>query len=89
MDCLLAVKAVPNAPRNEFVGWLGEAAKIKLKAPPVDGKANEALVEFLSEQLGLPRQAITLARGATSRQKTVRIAGLALDEVRLRLARPG
>ena len=86
MDCLLSVKAVPNAPRNKFMGWLGDAAKIKLKAPPVEGKANEALIEFLSDQLGLPCNAITLERGATSRQKTIRVTGMSLDEVKGRLA---
>ena len=83
--CTLAVKAVPNAPRNEVIGWLGEALKIKIHAPPVEGRANDALCEFLAGQLGLPRRAVTVVRGDTSRQKLVRIAGLTPDEVKARL----
>lgn len=81
-SCVLAIKASPNAPRNEVVGWLGDALKVKLHAPPVDGKANAELCAFLAETLGLPRRAVSLATGDTSRQKLVRITGLTLDETR-------
>jgi hypothetical protein len=84
ISCTLAIKAIPNAPRSEVVGWLGEALKIKIHAPPVEGKANEALCEFLADSLGLPRRAVTLVRGDTSRQKIVRIAGMTLADVRSR-----
>jgi uncharacterized protein (TIGR00251 family) len=87
-SCRLAVKVIPGASRNEICGWLGEMAKVKLSAPPVDGRANDALVEFLAETLGLPRRAITLVRGETARQKLVRIEGLALEEVKRRLGKP-
>jgi uncharacterized protein len=83
--CLVAVKAVPNAPRSEIVGWLGDALKVRVHAPPAEGRANEALCEFLADTLGLHRRAITLLRGDTSRQKLVRIDGLSLDQVRARL----
>lgn len=83
-SCTLAIKAIPNAPRSEVVGWLGDALKVKIHAPPVEGKANDALCEFLAATLGLPRRAVTLLRGDTSRQKVVRIAGLTLAEVRSR-----
>ena len=83
--CTLAVKAVPNAPRSEIAGWLGDALKIKIHAPALDGRANDALCEFLADALGLPRRAVTLARGDKSRQKLVRIAGLTLPEVRAKL----
>ena len=83
--CTLAVKAVPNAPRNEIAGWLGDALKIKIHAPALDGRANDALCEFLADALGLPRRAVTLARGDKSRQKLVRITGLTLPEVRAKL----
>jgi uncharacterized protein (TIGR00251 family) len=85
-SCLLPIKAIPNAPRSEVVGWLGEALKVKVHAPPVEGKANDALCAFLAETLGLSRRAVTLARGDTSRQKTIRIDGLSLAEVKARLA---
>jgi uncharacterized protein (TIGR00251 family) len=79
--CTLAVRAVPNAPRSAVVGWLGDALKIKIHAPALDGRANDALCEFLADELGLPRRAVTLAHGEKSRQKLVRIAGLTLAEV--------
>ena len=73
---------MPNAPRSEIIGWLGEALKIKLHAPPVEGKANAELCTFLAKQLGLPKRAVTIATGDTSRLKRVRIEGLSLDEIR-------
>lgn len=83
--CTLAVKAIPNAPRSEVIGWLGEALKIKVHAPPVEGRANEVLCEFLADSLGLPRRAVTVLRGDTSRQKVIRIAGLTLAETKAKL----
>ncbi len=83
--CLLAVKAIPNAPRTEFAGWLGDALKVKVHAPPVEGRANEVLCDFLAAQLALPRRAVTVARGDTSRHKLVRIDGLTPAEARARL----
>lgn len=83
--CTLAIKAIPNAPRSEVVGWLGDALKVKVHAPPVEGRANEALCAFLADTLQLPRRAVTVLRGDTSRQKVVRIDGLDLAEVKRRL----
>ena len=85
VDCVLAVKAVPNAPRGEICGWLGEAVKVKVAAPPVEGRANAALCEFLAEVLELPRRAVSVLHGDASRHKRVRIQGLDLAEVRRRL----
>jgi len=85
LSCTLATKAIPNAPRREVVGWLGEALKVKVHAPPVEGRANEVLCEFLAGELGLPRRAVTVLRGGTSRQKLLRIDGLALTAVKARL----
>src|SRR6478672_10916282 len=84
-SCTLAIKAIPNAPRTEVIGWLGDALKVKVHAPPVEGRANEALCEFLAATLGLPRRAVTLLRGETSRQKVVRIEGLTCDQVKAQL----
>ena len=83
--CQLAIKAIPNAPRSEVVGWLGDALKVKVHAPPVEGRANEALCEVLAEALGLPKRAVSVARGDTSTRKVVRIDGLTLEQVRERL----
>jgi uncharacterized protein (TIGR00251 family) len=85
-SCTLPIKAIPNAPRSAVVGWLGDALKVKVHAPPAGGRANDALCAFLADTLGLPRRAVTVLRGDTSRQKLVRIAGLTLAEVKARLA---
>lgn len=86
-SCTLAIKAIPNAPRSEIVGWLGDALKVKIHAPPVEGRANDALCEFLADTLGVPRRAVTVLRGDTSRLKTVRIDGLTPADLRARLPR--
>lgn len=83
--CTVAIKAIPNAPRNEVVGWLGDAVKVKVHAPPVEGRANETLCAFLADTFGLPRRAVTVLRGDTSRQKLVRIEGLSLEAVKAKL----
>jgi uncharacterized protein (TIGR00251 family) len=84
-SCVLTLKTIPNAPRNEVAGWLGDALKVKVHAPALDGRANEALLAFLAEKLGLPRRAVTLVSGAKARQKIVRIHGLDPASVRQRL----
>lgn len=76
---------VPNAKIDKILGEHGDAIKIKLRAPAVEGKANAALIRFLAEQLELPRRAIVLERGRTSRDKVIRIGGLTQGEVRRRL----
>jgi uncharacterized protein (TIGR00251 family) len=68
-------------------GWVGDALKVRIHAPPVEGRANETLCEFLAETLGLPRRAVTVLRGNASRQKMVHIAGLTLAGVKARLPR--
>jgi hypothetical protein len=83
-NCLLSIKAVPNAARSEVVGWLGEALKIRLKAPPVDGKANAELCRFLAAELGLPKTAVPLVSGVSTRQKRLEIKGCAMAALRER-----
>jgi len=73
----LAVRAQPRAGRTELAGVLGAELKVRIAAPPVDSAANEALVEFLAKTLQLPRRAVTLVRGATSRSKLLRLDGVA------------
>ena len=85
-SCTLALKVIPNAPRDEIAGWLGAALKVKLHAPALEGRANEALIDFLADRLALPRRAVVLIRGSTGRHKVVRIDGLTLDEAKCRLA---
>jgi hypothetical protein len=73
---LIRVHVQPRATRSEIAGRHGDAVKVRLKAPPVDGAANEELLRFLSELLGRPGHAVTLVRGATSRAKTVAVSGM-------------
>lgn len=85
--CTLDIKAIPNAPRDEVAGWLGAALKVKIHAPALDGRANDALAEFLADELGVPRRAVLMVRGEKSRHKVVKIDGMSLSDVKLRLAR--
>jgi len=73
---LLKVKAQPGASRSEIVGEYDGGLKIRLAAPPVDGKANAACVTFLAETLGLPKNAVELVKGETSTIKILRIQGI-------------
>lgn len=84
-SCTLGLKTIPNAPRNQIAGWLGDALKVKVHAPALDGRANEALLEFLAGELKLPKRAVTLVRGDKSRHKVVRLDGLTLAEAKARL----
>ena len=72
-DLVLNLHIQPNATRTEFVGLHGEALKIRLHAPPVDGKANQELCRFLAETFAVKRQSVVLLSGETSRAKRVRI----------------
>ena len=72
----LALHIQPGAKKTSFDGQHGEQLKIRLAAPPVDGKANEALIRFLADALDLRRSAITLVSGQTSRHKRVEIEAL-------------
>lgn len=74
-NLVLTLHIQPNARRTEFVGLHGEAMKLRLAAPPVDGKANAALCAFLADFCGVPRAAVSLVSGETSRAKRVRIEG--------------
>jgi uncharacterized protein len=86
-DARLAVRAVPHAPRSEIAGWMGEVLKVKLKAPPVEGKANAELCRFLAEILALTRSQVEIRGGEKSRTKSVAIHGLGLPDVLIRLRR--
>ena len=86
--CRLAIKALPNAPRSEVVGWLGDTLKVKVHAPALEGRANQELCEFLADVLKIPRRSIRLLQGEKSRQKLVQIDGLTSTEVKARLAPP-
>ena len=80
-----AVKVHPRAKKNAITGEVGDALKLALTAPPVDGKANEACIEFFAKLLKVPRSSVTIAAGQTSRNKVIRVVGLSAEEVRKRL----
>jgi len=82
---LIAVKVVPRAAKDEIVGWLEGALKIRIQAPPEDGRANRALEELLAEALGLKKNAVTVAAGRSSARKRVEVVGLTHDEIVRRL----
>lgn len=75
------VKVIPRAKRDEIVGAEGDALKIRLNAPPVEGRANEALIKFLAELLNVPRARIEIVRGETSRHKLVRVRGVSIEKL--------
>jgi uncharacterized protein (TIGR00251 family) len=81
------VRVQPRASRSEIVGVHGDAMKIRLSAPPVDGAANEALVELIAEVLGVGRRAVRIVSGETSRSKVVEVEGVSAA-AGLRLAGP-
>lgn len=80
------VRVQPLASRSEIVGLHGDALKVRLAAPPVDGAANEALIELLADALGIARTAVRIISGATSRGKVVEVDGVNVENI-VRLAR--
>lgn len=81
----LSVHVQPRASQSEVVGRHGEAIKLRIAAPPVDGAANAAVIELLSERLGVPRRTIRITAGTSDRRKTVEIDGITPETVRQRL----
>lgn len=79
--CLLTILAKPRARRTEFAGMHDGALCIRLQAPPIGGKANQELIRFLAEKLRVPRSAISLRHGASSRRKVIAIAGRAAADI--------
>ena len=79
--CTLAVRLHPGAKKNDVTGLHAGAVKISLTAPPVDGRANEALIEFVAGLLRIPRSRVALVSGVTGRMKMLRITGRSAAEV--------
>ncbi len=77
----LTLHIQPGAKKTEFAGLHGDALKIRLAAPPVDGKANEALIRFVADQLGLAKSAVNLKSGQTSRRKVLEVIGATAEAV--------
>ena len=76
-----AVRVMPRSSRNQIVGVEGRALKIKLTAPPVEGAANAALIEFVAEWLGVRRSAVSIVSGDKARNKLVRVSGVTREQV--------
>ncbi|HPA78445.1 MAG TPA: DUF167 domain-containing protein [Kiritimatiellia bacterium] len=73
---VISVKIIPNAPRCKVDGLLGDYLKIRIQAPPVDGKANAALLKFLAKELGVPVSHLTVLSGHTGRIKRIAVSGV-------------
>jgi len=79
------VKIHPRAKKNAITGELGDALKVSLTAPPLEGRANKACIEFFANLLNVPRSSVTIASGRTGRRKVLCIAGLSVEEVGKRI----
>jgi uncharacterized protein len=81
-ECVLSIHALPGAKKNEVLTAIpGQPVRIKISAPPVEGKANQALVDFLHDVLQLRKSQIEIVGGLNSREKRVKLAGLTEAEV--------
>ena len=83
------IKVQPRARKNAITGTVGDALKLALTAPPLEGKANAAVIDFLADFFDIPRSSVTIASGATSRLKVIRISGANLQTLEQRLRKLG
>jgi hypothetical protein len=81
-----SVRVHPRAKKAAITGEIGDALKVSLTTPPVEGRANEACIEFFAKLLKVPRSSVTIASGQTSRNKAIRVAGLTAQQLRDRLS---
>jgi len=82
----LKVRVIPNAKKTEFAGYRGDELVLRLNAPPIEGKANKAATEFVSQYFGVPRSAVLLVSGERSRHKNFEIVGLKSSDFERKLA---
>ncbi|MFZ3340071.1 MAG: DUF167 domain-containing protein [Terriglobales bacterium] len=80
-----AIRVHPRAKKNAITGELGDALKVSVTAPPVDGKANAACTQFFAKFLKVPRASVSIASGEATGNKVVRVAGLTSEQLRVRL----
>jgi uncharacterized protein (TIGR00251 family) len=83
----LTVRLTPRASKDEVLGFQGEVLRVRVKAPPVEGRANEALLRLLAKVLGIRRSSLAIVRGQSSREKIVAVDGLDAPEIRRRIGR--
>ncbi len=86
---LIAIHLQPGASRNRLGEKTARGRQLAITSPPVEGRANRACIEFPAKTLGVPRSAVRVAQGKTSRQKLIAVEGLSLDQVEARLAAAG
>lgn len=84
-DALIRVRVTPRSGRDEVVGWQDGMLRVRVRSAPVEGQANEALRRLIAKRAGVPPSAVEVVGGATSRTKSVRIAGLSEAEAKERL----
>lgn len=84
-EAQIKVKLLPRSSRNEILGRDGDIFRIKVTSPPIDGKANKALIEFLAGKLGIPKGNVGIQSGKKARLKTIRIEGLDFGDIQRRL----
>ncbi len=80
-----SIRVHPRAKKNAITGEVGDALKLSLTTPPIEGRANDACIEFFAKLLRVPRSSVTIASGLTNRNKVIRVAGLTAAQVRERL----
>lgn len=85
MPTHLKLKITPGAKKDQVLGWEGDTLRLKVAAPPVEGKANRQVEALLAELLGLKKRQVKIVKGEKSRDKTAAIEGMSLDEARARL----
>ena len=78
---IIRIKLIPRSSRTQIIGKEGDLIKVKVTSPPVDGKANKALIELFAKKLGLPKGNIEIISGKNSRIKSIRIHGLSLEKI--------
>ncbi|MDD4753286.1 MAG: DUF167 domain-containing protein [Desulfitobacteriaceae bacterium] len=79
------IKVQPRAAKNEVAGLIGDALKLRITAPPVDGAANDAVIKFFADFFRVPKKGVTIVSGLTSRQKTIQVVGITSEEVKSKL----
>ncbi|HKW74433.1 MAG TPA: DUF167 domain-containing protein [Terriglobales bacterium] len=84
-----AVKVQPRARKNAITGMVGNALKLAVTAPPVNGKANQAVIEFFADWFEIPRSQVTITSGETSRNKLIRVTGVTAQQLHEKLAAAG
>ncbi|HUS82311.1 MAG TPA: DUF167 domain-containing protein [Dehalococcoidia bacterium] len=82
---MLQIRVTPRASQDKIAGWDGEVLRVRVTAPPVEGRANEALLRLLARTLDVPKSRLRIVRGHTQRNKVVAVEGLSAEEVRARI----